>query len=224
MPSLPSHSRIITRSDTPGPSIANTIINSVVIACVAAVVVIVMLVEYAVLPWWRGCKERKAAKAKAIADRKAWYSSTRPVMRRPETLCILNLYARSPRIEGHQEVGSPSIATPHDLNHSDAPGNSDVSTRNEVSHPTDALPVALKPFPRFDLDDQRGIESVSDAGLQLMYKHHTGSTMSTMVSVGVAVPMKLPTPMSPTEVYTGHPTVEELDSDEVFVVSDHEDV
>jgi hypothetical protein len=224
MPSLPSHSRIITRSDTPGPSIANTIINSVVIACVAAVVVIVMLVEYAVLPWWRGCKERKAAKAKAIADRKAWYSSTRPVMRRPETLCILNLYARSPRIEGHQEVGSPSIATPHDLNHSDAPGNSDVSTRNEVSHPTDALPVALKPFPRFDLDDQRGIQSGSDVGLQLMYKHHSGSTMSTMISVGVAVPMKLPTPMSPTEVYTGHPTVEELDSDEVFVVSDHEDV
>jgi hypothetical protein len=224
MPSLPSHLRIIARSDAPGLSTTNTGIISVVIACVTATVVTVMLAKYTILPWWRGFKERKVAKVKAIKDRKAWYRSTRPVMRRPETPHILNLYTRSPHIQGHQEIGSPSIAPPLDLKHSDASSNRDVSGRIEVSHFTGALPVALEPFPRFDLDDQRGIESVSDAGLQLMYKHHTGSTMSTMVSVGVAVPMKLPTPMSPTEVYTGHLTAEELDSDEVFVVGDHEDV
>jgi hypothetical protein len=48
--------------------------------------------------------------------------------------------------------------------------------------------------------------------------------MSTVVSTGVAVPVSLPTSMSPTEVYTSPRPQEEHGSDEVFVVKDHEDI
>jgi hypothetical protein len=187
MPSPPTYSRIIARSDAPDPSTTNTIIISAVLACFAAILVIAMLVKYVGLPWWHGHKTRKAVKEKAIADRKAWYRSTRPIMRRPETPRIVNFYSRSPHIQGHQEVRSSAITPLDDSNDSNACGNSDV----------------LEPFPDLDLDHQPRMESWPDLGLQLMDKHHTGTTMSTVISVGAADPLLLPSAMSATEVYTG---------------------
>jgi hypothetical protein len=103
MPSPPTYSRIIARSDAPDPSTTNTIIISAVLACFAAILVIAMLVKYVGLPWWHGHK-----------------------MRRPETPRIVNFYSRSPHIQGHQEVRSSAITPLDDLNDSNACGNSDV--------------------------------------------------------------------------------------------------
>jgi hypothetical protein len=192
MPSLPSYSRIIARLDAPDPSTTNAIIISAILACSAAILIIVMLSKYVGLPWWHSYKGRKTAKEKAVADRKAWYRSTRPIMRCPETPRIVNFYPRSPHIQGRQEVGSPAIDPPNDLDCSNASGNSDVLEQTEASHFADALPVILGPFLNVDLDHQPGMELGSGLGLQLTDKHHTGSTMSTVISVGVVVPLICP--------------------------------
>jgi hypothetical protein len=93
-----------------------------------------------------------------------------------------------------------------------------------VSNFSDASTVTLEPFFTANPHYPSNMEVESDLGLQLLDKHHTASTMSTVVSMGVAVSMSLPTLMSPTEVYTSPRPQEEQSSDEVFVVGDLEDV
>jgi hypothetical protein len=204
--------------DKPGQPKTSTSLVIGVIASVCGIVAIVYIVRHVGLPWLRKYKEQRAAKRKALADQRAWYRSTRPIMRRPETPRVLNIYSRSPHIQGQQEIASPvALAFYKSLPASiDQPEKSDVA-----SHYTMPPTVSLEPFPAFDLNYRPSIEAGLDMGLQLLEKHHTASTIGTVVSIGVAVPMNLPKSTSPTEVYNSH---NEDGSDHVFVVGDHGDV
>jgi hypothetical protein len=225
MPLLPSYPPVRARSDnsasTQPPSThelskTNATIIAVVVASLSGIIVIGMLIKYLGLPWWRNYKEQKAA------NQKAWYRSTRPIMRRPETPRIVNFYSRSPHIQGHQDEDDPVDL--HDSNCSNESNYSSASRRTEVSNFLDASTVTLEPFFTSNPHYPSNMEVGSDLGLQLLDKHHTASTMSTVVSMGVAVPVSLPTSMSPTEVYTSPRPQEEQGSEEVFVVGNHEDV
>jgi hypothetical protein len=231
MPLLPAYPPIRARSDdsasthpsrTHELSKTNATIIAVVVASLSGIIVIGMLIKYLGLPWWRNYKEQKAADEKAIADQKAWYRSTRPIMRRPETPRIVNISSRSPHIQGDQDEHYPVDL--HDPNHSSESGYSSAPRRTVVSNFSDASTVTLEPFFTANPHYPSNMEVGSDLGLQLLDKHHTASTMSTVVSMGVAVSMSLPTSMSPTEVYTSPRPQEEQSSDEVFVVGDLEDV
>jgi hypothetical protein len=231
MPLLPSYPPVRARSNnsasTQPPSThelskTNATIIAVVVASLSGIIVIGMLIKYLGLPWWRNYKEQKAANEKAIADQKAWYRSTHPIMRRPETPRIVNIYSRSPHIQGHQDEDYPVDL--YDSNRSNESDYSSASRRTEVSNFSDASTVTLEPLFTFNPLYPSNMEVGSDLGLQLLDKHHTASTMSTVVSMGVAVPVSLPTSMSPTEVYTSSRPQEEQGSGEVFVVGNHEDV
>jgi hypothetical protein len=231
MPLLSSYPPVRARSDNSASTFSssthelsktNATIIAVVVASLSGIIVIGMLIKYLGLPWWRKYKEQKAANEKAIADQKAWYRFTRPIMRRPETPRIVNLYSRSPHIQGHQDEDYPVDL--HDPNHSSESDYSSASRRTEVSSFLDASTVTLEPFFTSNPHYPSNMEVGSDLGLQLLDKHHTASTMSTVVSMGIAVPVSLSTSMSPTEVYTNPRPQEEQGSDEVFVVEDHEDV
>jgi hypothetical protein len=194
-------------SDEHGHSNVNVTIIASTIASVAGLVVIALVVKHVGLPWFRKYKERKAAKDKAIADREAWYRSTRPVMRRPTSPHVLNFYSRSPHIRGHQEIGSPIDVAPiegpspsYDAGNSstDQSGIHDAALRHSTA-PT----VSMEPRPAFDPDHQQSMTAGADLGMQTLDKRQTASTTDTVFSIGVAVPMNLPASVSPTEVHNG---------------------
>jgi hypothetical protein len=67
------------------------------------------------------------------------------------------------------------------------------------------------------------METELDIGMQTIDKYQTVSSMDTMVSIGVAVPMNLPAFMSPTEVHNGRSAQAEPDSDVESVIGDHDE-
>jgi hypothetical protein len=85
-------------SDEPDHSNVNVSIIAGTIASVAGLVVIGLVVMHVGLPWFRRYKAQRSAKEKAAADLKAWYRSTRPIMRRPSNPRVLNIYSGSPHI------------------------------------------------------------------------------------------------------------------------------
>jgi hypothetical protein len=213
--------------DKPDQSNVNVTIIASTVASVAGLVVIALVVKHVGLPRFRRYKEQKAAKDKAIADREAWYRSTRPVMRRPTTPRVLSFYSRSPHIQGHQEVGSPTDVAPiegpspsYDAGNSSA-GQSGI--RYVALRHSTAPTVSMKPLPGSDPGHQQSMAAGSDLGMQTLDKHQTASTVDTVFSIGIAVPMNLPASVSPAEVHNGRRAQTEPESDYMFVVGDHDE-
>ena len=184
------------------------------------------------MPWYRRHQAAKPARKKALADRQAWYRSTRPIIRvptfprsketHPSSLLAEHLnsvqYPDAAHIdhssnlqEGCDIVMSPSVA--HFSKSSQPRGPStgpstffqSMSTLRLVSDPTEQIEPDLEPFPAFDPGRRPSTESHYgyDIGLQpLRESYHTDETIA---SVGVAVPLKIPASLSPMEVQNSRP-------------------
>jgi hypothetical protein len=162
MPSLSIHAPFHARSETSAtnPMSAHTVRSHNMTKTVAIVIIGILIllaigswVYYRGLTWFRTCREANAVREKAIVDRKAWFRSTRPVVRRPITPRMLDAYSRSPHIQREHEVaidlevGSAHVHGPSRLHHSIDITRSSSQIAAGISTPL--TPLFLKPFEVF---------------------------------------------------------------------------
>jgi hypothetical protein len=224
MPVLPPYPPLNPRSSLANPpKHPNT---KVVIIISSIVELIFFLLTIALLylwfqikapQWYRNLRAAKAARKQAIADQKAWYASTRPVVRRPYTPRLLDVYTREPHIQrpatrdGGGSVISPvtgaadtATVTAFVPTFDEAAwfgGSRSNTTASGAPHvstpgPIPSLQTYLDYRPSTDADGDIGLEAFS-----IRDSHQTTGTIGTVQSNGVAVPISLPKSSSASEVH-----------------------
>jgi hypothetical protein len=229
MPALPLYPLIRPRNDssTSDTSLALDNLKVSIIASIALSIIIIVVfalwIQLQCLPWYRRSQAAKVARRKAIADHKAWYRSTKPIVRRPWTPHLVDVYSRTAHIQAQADHGA-HVA---DSSHSDGLGDNNVlQTPSErvVSGSADLHDKDVEPFPAFDPEFRPSMESSNDLGLHwLRDSYQSHETACTVASIGVAVPVKLPAAASPSEIYHGRRIQREEDQASPFVVGDDED-
>lgn len=166
---------LIMRSDVPAPSSYIGIIAGVVIGA-AVVLLVAFAIVKCFIAWLHNYRHAKEARTKALTDQKAWYASTRPVVRQPSTPHLLDAYTGAPHIQREEETFGTDL---------------EKNVINDV-------PRQLTPM---DSQVTEKLPASCDLGMQELSGRDSASTATTHVSIGVAVPVKIPAPSSPTEVY-----------------------
>jgi hypothetical protein len=182
--------------------------------CVTGILVIGLWVKVKGALLCRVYQEAKATKEKAIMSQMSWYLSIRPVTRQPTTSPMSELDPRFPHIHTQIDLEANLARI----------GSTETTAEDAASVSTEICALKLEPFPAFDPEHQPSMESTYDIELQpLRESYQTDVTFATIESIGVAVPVKLPVAVRPSEVFNGRRTHTEAEQADLSVIGDGDD-
>jgi hypothetical protein len=207
MPVLPAYPQLHPGNANSAPKHPNTkviIIISGIVGFIFLVLTILLLLLWFRIKsfqWYRDFRATKAARKQAIADQKAWYASTRPIVRQPHTPQLLDVYTREPHIQKKDRVAADDAVNERAAN---VPVVGEAEWSGSSRSNTTASQATRFATPVLDPVHRPSMEFNGDIGLQalsLRGSHETTGTIGTLQSIGVAVPIALPKSSSASEIY-----------------------
>jgi hypothetical protein len=213
MPALPPYPLLCPRS----ASAALKHPKTKVIMIISSIVAFIFFVLFVLLLWlwfqikgfqlYRNLRAAKATRKQAITNEKAWYASTRPVVRQPHTPRLLDVYTQEPHIQKEDRVAADDVVNDRAadvlaVSESEWFGSSRFNTT--ASGATRIATQLLEPLPVLDPVHQPSMEFIVNIGPQALSvrdSHETTGTIGTLQSIGVAVSIVLTKSSSASEVH-----------------------
>lgn len=153
---------------------------------------------------YRRYQKSKTAKEKSVSNQKSLYLATRPVTGQMITSPVSELYRGTFNVHTQLDLEA-NLARIDSAIQCDKPDSTGTTIGDAVAgSKTELGALELEQFPIFYPQYGLSMESAYDVELRpLRESYQTDSTVATIESIGVAVPIKIPIAVRPSEVYRG---------------------